>query len=157
MKKNKGTQKNKLRRRFTLKKRKFGGKEPCSKDTDFDRFVISIWTKLQYELRNNYNSKWKFDVHKNKKFGSCNLWGWLKCHTSKEYDTHWDLYFMNEDTIGLALTFEGEHNIRKDIFNINYNDYKNIDDFVEEIADWLDNNYWEWVYELDEWKQEDCD
>jgi hypothetical protein len=139
-----------------------GGAEPCSKDTDFDKFVLLLWTKLQYELRDKYHSGWKFDIHKNKRFNTCNLWGWLKCHTTKEYDTHWDLYFIDTNTIGLSLTFEGEHNRVKDQIKFNTNEvmhndeYVVLEEFVEELAEWIDTTYWNWVYSLDGWKREDC-
>jgi hypothetical protein len=159
--------KNSRKRRLTRKKHRGGKSKRCTRDTSFDIFVISLWTRIQYELR-EINSKWMFDQHENKRFGSCNLWGWLRCHTSKEYDTHWDLYFKDDNRIELTLTYENEHNYRKanrsidiyDMYNENDDEYitasSYFDELAEDLAYWIDNTYWHWVEEIDGWRRNDC-
>jgi hypothetical protein len=157
-----------------LTRKKIRGGARCSTRTTFDRFVITLWTEIERVLRNDYDNRWRFDIHTNRRFQSCNLWGWLPCHTSKAYDTHWDLYFMNRHQIGLSLTFENEHNIRSARYTFDYdgivnNNNNERDDnavfdtdseefyiLVNDLAEWIDDCYWTWVEDLGGWQREDC-
>ena len=154
------------KKRLTRKKTK-GGARRCSTETNFDRFVIRLWTTVQRYLR-VIDDRWKFDQHENQTHRSCNLWGWLKCHTSRDYDTHWDLYFINRNRIGLSLTFNNTHNYSRASFDVDYDgiydeDYDEyelgaapFDNLARELADWVESTYWDWVYDIAGWERRDC-
>ena len=169
MKYNKKTHRRKnSKKQLTRKKTKGGAPTECSKATSFDRFVIKLWSSVQHKMRESGDLQWKFDQHKNIRHGSCNLWGWLRCHTSRDNDTHWDLYFIDRDTIGLSLTFRNRHNYYKAIFDIDYDgiyyDYDDVYDtdsyafsaLSSEIASWVNEKYWEWVFVEARWYEDDC-
>ena len=154
-------------RNLTRRKTKGGKGRKCSTRTNWDRFVVQLWSNVQYYLR-EVDRRWMFDQHENQTFGSCNLWGWLRCHSSREFDTHWDLYFKNLNTIELSLTFENRHNHRKATFGVNwygvyneesdeyYTDSREFYSLASAIAEWTHNTYWNWVREIDGWHISDC-
>jgi hypothetical protein len=141
-------------------------KTPCKLSTPKEKLIKKIWDYVCKIMKQDYHRQWYCDKHEIKSFETCNLWLWLKCHTSKEFDTHIDLYFLNNDTIGMTLTFEGEHKKRHATFNIeNYDidietgkkpNNKSFEKFVLAICKWIDEAYWNWVLELDGWRRDDC-
>jgi hypothetical protein len=148
--------------RHTTRRIKGGKKLSCLTDTPFNKFVNYLWSQVQYTLREYFYNNYRFDQHQHGRFASCNLWGWVPSHTSKTSDTHFDVYFINRDSIGMALTYNNMKNYRRAVLNIRNYDiefddpeyYKNTWDsefniFVNDISDWIDYNYWRWIWELD--------
>jgi hypothetical protein len=159
------TQRKKRSKRRLTSKNKGGarGSPRCSRDTPYDRFVATLWSRVQYALR-DIDDRWLFDQHENRTHRTCNLWGWLRCHSNRDFDTHWDLFFRNINEIGLSLTFENAHNYRNATFRVNwdgiYDDWRDEYDtgsqafynLAADLASWIDNRYWGWVG----WRREDC-